>query len=363
MSRRKVHVVGVCLVLASVLAVVLLALHRRSVDQAGADARRRAVDRGPTVLVTKVEEGKASQRVTLPGEARPFLSTTLYAKIPGFLQEIHIDKGMRVEKGEVLAILWSPETEQDVRAAETDYKLRSQLAARANALSKVGVMSRQDREVADAQLRTSLETLRRTREIHSYQVIEAPFSGLVTARYADPGALIPAATGSTQAAQPIVDLADTSTLRITVYLGQNAAASVRVGDKATVWTDDQPNRRLGARVSRVAGQLEPSTRTMLTEIWLDNREVGILPGTFLQVELEVPTPPFPSVPDAAVIVRSGQVRAAVVENDKIRLVPIVVGTSDGSRTQVKDGLKPGQLVASDLPAELDDGAVIQPVLR
>ncbi|NBD11073.1 MULTISPECIES: efflux RND transporter periplasmic adaptor subunit [Corallococcus] len=363
MSRRKTQLVGAVFVLVAVAAVAVLYLHRRASERAGADQRQRAANLGPTVLVTKVEKGGASRRLTLPGEARPFLSTTLYAKIPGYLREINTDKGLSVKKGDVLAILWSPETEQDVRAAETDFNLRRQLAARAEELARVGVMSRQDHEVADAQLRTSMETLRRTRELHSYQVIEAPFSGLVTARYADPGALIPAATGSTQAAQPIVDLADTSTLRITVYLGQDAATSIRVGDPAVVWTDDQPNRRLQASVSRISGQLEPRTRTMLSEIWLDNRNVGILPGTFVHVEVNVTTPPFPTVPDAAVIVRSGQVRAAVVENNKIRLVPISIGTSDGTRIQVKEGLKPGELVASDLPAELDDGAVIQPVYR
>src|SRR5437868_5990952 len=145
-------------------------------------------------------------------------------------------------------------------------------------------MSRQDREVADAQLGASVAALQKTRDIQRYQVIRAPFSGLVTARYADPGALIPAATGSTQAAQPIVDLADAGRLRIAVYLGQDAAPSIHVGDKAVVWTDDQPNRRLPARVSLASGQLEPRTRTMLSEVWLDNHDAAILPGTFVHVE-------------------------------------------------------------------------------
>src|SRR5581483_3859064 len=216
-------------------------------------------------------------------------------------------------------------SDQDVRAAETDLVLRRQVAARANTLAQVGVLSRQDRELADAQLRTSMAALRRTRDIQRYQVIRAPFSGLVTARYADPGALIPAATGSTQAAQPIVDLADASKLRITVYLGQDAAPSIHVGDPAILWTDDQPSRRLQARISLASGQLEPRTRTMLTEIWFDNREAAILPGTFVHVELEIAEPPIPTVPNAAIIVRAGHLRAAVVEHNKIHLVPIEVG--------------------------------------
>jgi RND family efflux transporter MFP subunit len=315
------------------------------------------------VLVKKVLAGGGSRRLSLPGEARPFLSTTVYAKMPGYLREIRTDKGQRVKQGEVLAMVWSPENDQDVRAAETDLALRVKLAARADSLALVGVLSRQDREVADAQLHSSEAALDRTRDIQRYQVIRAPFSGLVTARYADPGALIPAATGSTQAAQPIVDLADTSKLRITVYLGQDAASSIHVGDKVTIWTDDQPGRRLPAVISLASGQLEPKTRTMLTEIWFDNRAVGILPGTFVHVELDVSEPAIPTVPNAAIVVRAGHLLVAVVEGEKIRLVPIEIGTSDGNRTQVTEGLKVGELVANDLPAELDDGAVIQPAIQ
>jgi RND family efflux transporter MFP subunit len=359
----RIRIVGVSLVVVAVVAVLFVYLHRRASDAKEVAARKHAVGLGPTVLVKKVLPGGGSHRITLPGEARPFLSTTVYAKIPGFLKDIRTDKGKRVNKGDVLAVVWSPESDQDVRAAETDMNLRKQLAARADSLAQQGVMSRQDREVADAQLRTSMTALRRTRDIQRYQTITAPFAGLVTARYADPGALIPAATGSTQAAQPIVDLADTDMLRITIYLGQDAAPSVHVGDKATIWTDGEPNRKLPAKISLASGQLEPRTRTMLTEIWFDNRATGILPGTFVHVDLDVTEPPIPTVPNAAILVRAGHTRAAVVEGNKIRLVPIEVGVSDGNRTQVRSGLAPGQLVANDLPAELGNDAVIQPLIQ
>jgi membrane fusion protein (multidrug efflux system) len=363
MSRRPIHMVGICLVIVAVGVVTLFSAHRGFVEREAIAARRRVVALGPTVLVKKVLPGGGSRHLDLPGEARPFLSTTIYAKVPGYLREIRTDKGRRVKKGDLLAVVDSPESDQDVRVAETDLMLRRQMASRADALAQAGVMSRQDREVADAQLYTSMSALQRTRDIQRYQQIPAPFSGLVTARYADPGALIPAATGSTQAAQPIVDLADTSRLRITVYLGQDAAPSIRVGDKAVIWTDDQPSRRLSARVSLASGQLEPRTRTMLTEIWFDNSEVGLLPGTFVHVELDITEPPIPTVPNAAIIVRAGHIRAAVVHGNRIHFVPIEVGSSDGNRTQVTKGLNPGDLVANDLPAELGDGAVIQPLLQ
>jgi RND family efflux transporter MFP subunit len=362
-GRRRLEIVGACLLIIAVVAVGLLYLHRKSVEMKSIAARKHAVSLGPKVLVKKVLPGGGARHISLPGEARPFLATTVYAKLPGYLREIRIDKGQRVKKDEVLAIVWSPENNQDVRSAEADLHLRRRVAARAESLAQVGVLSRQDREVADAQLLTSETALRRTRDIQRYQVIRAPFAGLVTMRYADPGALIPAATGSTQAAQPIVDLADTGRLRITVYFGQDAAPSVHVGDKAIIWTDDQPNRKLETRISLASGQLEPHTRTMLTELWFDNREVGILPGTFVHVDIDITEPPIPTVPNAAIIVRAGRLSAAVVEGNKIHFVPIQVGASDGNRTQVTQGLKAGQLVGNDVPAELVDGAVIQPLLQ
>jgi multidrug efflux system membrane fusion protein len=158
----------------------------------------------------------------------------------------------------------------------------------------------------------------------------------------------------------VVDLAHTDKLRVWIYLGQDTAPYVNVGDSVTLWTDDQPKRRMTARVSLASGQLEPRTRTMLTEIWFDNRTAHILPGTFVHVELDINESPIPTVPNAAIIVRAGHLRAAVVEGNRIHLVPIEVGNSDGNRTQVTHGLNPGELVAVDLPAELGDGAVIQP---
>jgi membrane fusion protein (multidrug efflux system) len=359
-GERRIYWVGALLAALVLLVVGILWVRQRVIHKRQMAARQRVVALGAHVLVAKVLPGGGARHLTLPGEARPFLSTTVYAKLPGYLRRIFTDKGMRAKKGQVLAIVESPETDQTVRAAQTDLNLREKIAARTDTLARAGVMSRQDQEIADAQRLTSLATLRQQLDIQRYEVLRAPFAGLVTTRYVDPGALIPAATGSTQAAQPVVDLAVTDTLRVWIYLGQETAPYVHVGDSVTLWTDDQPSLRMTARVSLASGQLEPRTRTMLTEIWFDNRAVGILPGTFVHVELDIAESPIPTVPNAAIIVRAGHLRAAVVEGNRIHLVPIEVGSSDGNRTQITEGLKPGELVAVDLPAELGDGAVIQP---
>ena len=102
MSRRPIQLVGICLVVLAVASVVLVYLHRRSVDRAALAARRRSVGLGPTILVKKVLPGGGSRHLTLPGEARPFLSTTVYAKLPGYLRDIRTDKGKRINKGDII---------------------------------------------------------------------------------------------------------------------------------------------------------------------------------------------------------------------------------------------------------------------
>ncbi|HZS38255.1 MAG TPA: hypothetical protein VFF06_15565, partial [Polyangia bacterium] len=119
MSRRPIFIAGIGLVVIAACAVLLLYLHRRSVERAAIAERKRVVALGPTVLVKKVLPGAGTRHLTLPGEARAFVSTTLYAKLPGYLHDIRTDKGLRVKKNDVLAVVWSPESDQDVRAAET----------------------------------------------------------------------------------------------------------------------------------------------------------------------------------------------------------------------------------------------------
>jgi RND family efflux transporter MFP subunit len=265
-----------------------------------------------------------------------------------------------VTAGQVLGVLESPEVEQQVVAAEADLAVKRRTFERYQQLVKKDFVSVQDFETARAQFEVSQATLKQARALRAYQTLRAPFAGVVTARFADPGALIPAATGSTESALPLVEIADLRRLRVLVFVQQDAAPFVHAGDGVDVRVDEQPDVCIAAPVSRCASALDPRTRTMLCEIWLDN-EKGLYPGTFVHVTFHLAAPRTPLVDSSALVLRKNKPSVAVVGDGRVRFVPVRTGLDDGKTVQIVDGLRPGDRVVVAPPAELADNDVVQPV--
>jgi membrane fusion protein (multidrug efflux system) len=362
-AKRVVLVAGVALVVLAALTVLLLHLHRRHAEAVQRASLERELAKGMRVTVVRVESTPSVRTVSLPGDVYGYNQTTLYAKVSGYVREIHVERGQRVKRGEVLARIESPENESDVASARNDMAIAKLNASRAESLAPSGVVSAQDRDNATARAQISGSALSRALDVLAYTVVKAPFDGVVTMRYVDPGALVPAATAGTQSALPIVDLADTDTLRVFVHVGQDVAPFVRVGDDVTIWQDEIPRRRIPAKVTFSSGALDPRSRTMQVEIDLDNRPWGVLPGTFVHVELKLASPPSPLLPDEAIVIRDGKTTACVVENAKARYVPVDLGYNDGRAVVVLGGLSGGETVGVDVPVEVQEGEVVQPVPR
>lgn len=355
------YVVSALLVVASIVgAIVIRVRHNRREARIAAELNRKA-DLGPEIAATKAQRGAAERTVMLPADARAVQQTTIYAKTSGYVREIRVNRGDRVKQDDVLAILESPETDQQVSAARADLNLKQKLAARARALAAEGIASQQDRETAEANLEVSKTALARLLALAAYQTIRAPFAGVVTARYVDTGALLPAATGATQAAMPLVDLADTDTLKATIYLGQDVTPFVRAGDPVELWQDERPEQKIQASLTRLSGALDPRTRTMLAEIELDNRKFNIYPGTFVHVRLNLKSTPLPMVPSDAIFVRKGALLVGRLEDDHVRFTPVQIGVNDGRTTQILSGLEGGEDIALNVPSEVNDGARVHVV--
>jgi membrane fusion protein (multidrug efflux system) len=222
-----------------------------------------------------------------------------------------------------------------------------------------GVVSQQDFDNAERDARVANANLARARDLRNYTVLRAPFAGVITARYVDPGALLPAATSATQAALPVVDLADLDRLRIFVYVGQEAAPFVHEGDVVTLWQDEKANREIPAAITRVAGALDPRTRTMQCEIDLDNRRWGIQPGTFIHARLHLAVARLPVIPNEALAVRGGHSTVMLVENDRAHFVPVDLGPNDGKTTRVLAGLRGGETIGVNVPVEVAEGAKLR----
>jgi hypothetical protein len=193
-------------------------------------------------------------------------------------------------------------------------------------------------------------------------MLTAPFAGVVTARYADPGALVTNASSNQTAALPLVTISDTSKLKVTVYAEQSEAPNVKPGLEAEIIDAANPQRKVKGTVTRVSGELDSRTRTLLTEVDFDNSQGQFVAGSFVNVNLLIPAVSYVEVPAPALVSRDKKTMLAVVTPEKtIRLQPVEVAGTDGKVLRVASGLNEGERVALSLPPSVNDGGHINPV--
>ncbi len=321
------------------------------------------VEAGPRVAVATVQPSPKERVVTLLGEARPFLTATLYAKVSGYLKSISVDKGDRVQQNQVLAVIESPELDHQYQAAVADAKNKRLDAERAKTLVKQDMISQQDADTAEAAAEVAEATVESLATQKSYEVLRAPFSGVVVARFADPGALVQNAATSQTSALPVVTVADTRKLRVYVYPDQRDAHLIRDGDPVDITLPERPEVHLRAAVTRVSGELDTKTRTMLTEIDFDNARGQILPGSFVQVNLRLRAKGGGlEIPAEALVMHGTQAMVAVVNaQDQVQFRRVVIGVDEGPRVRIVSGLNAGERIALNLGDRVADGSHIQPV--
>jgi RND family efflux transporter MFP subunit len=318
--------------------------------------------RGPTVRVMTVKRGPAERLITLLGDARPNVTATLYGKLGGYLAKINVDRGDLVKAGDVLAVIESRETDNQYASALADLGNKKRLAERATQLYGHGNTSQQAYDQAQTDLNVSTSRVAELATMKSYEVLQAPFDGTITARFIDPGALVQNAGANMTSSQPVLTLADTSRLRIDIYLEQRDVPFVHVGDLADVSDAAHSDRVVQAKIARTAGQLDPRTRTLFVELEVDNTGGFLVPGSFAYVTLHVPIESFPEIPVAALITRGTNTFVADVGDDTVvHIRPVRLARSDGMRVGLREGVKVGQQVALNVPDEIVDGSRVQPV--
>jgi RND family efflux transporter MFP subunit len=363
-STAGLYIGGAAFVATAALGFVLLSHVRSSQAREGVEARAQLRAAGPKVAVVKAGRSSPTRRVEVQAEARPYATVTLYAKVSGYLAEIRVDKGDRVKKGDVLARIEAPEIDKQVLAAKADAKNKRVNAERALNLVKPGVVSQQDSDLAVASADVA-EAQEQALAVQSrYEVLKAPFDGVVTARYADPGALLQAATGSVTSAQPLVTISDVDRLRVYSYVDQQDAPYVKAGDPVEIALPlDRPRTSIAGKVARVSDELDPKTRMMLVEVDLDNHEGKIVAGSFVREVLQLSAPSLTTVPVAALVLRANAPFVAVVGSDgKVKYRPVKLADQDGLTARLYEGVAEGELVALNLGDSLIDGARVQPVM-
>ena len=310
------------------------------------------------VRMTHLSVGPITRSVMLPAQVIAFQQATLYAKVSGYLKSITVDKGDKVTAGAVLARIEIPELvaartkqEAELKAAQADYSRMQESLQKAPDLV-VPEMVDQARgrfEVARASLDQS-ETLLR------YATITAPFSGIITQRNVDPGALIQAGSASSA----IVGLMDFSKVRLQVSVPEVEASRVAVGQPVLVTTDDLPGTHFDGKVTRFTYALDPASRTMLAEVVLGNPELALRPGMLVTARLGIEHKESALLmPVESLVMEKANAFAYTVDGNKAAKHRLKIGFNDGKNVEVLEGLDASDAVILAGELKLSNGQAVQ----
>jgi len=355
----------------------------------------------PTVSVVRPKRGAMKDEVVLPGNIQAFTDSPIYARASGYLKEWKVDIGARVKTGQVLAEIDAPELDQQVRQADaalaqsraaleqaramhelgrTNEELARVTAQRwANLVAK-GAVSRQENDQYQAQYQAqaanvqALEkainaaqstvsseeaNLARLGELQGYKVVKAPFDGVITARNTDLGGLVNAGNGGP--AQELFHMAATATLRVFVRLPQVYSRSAVPGVTADLVLSEFPGRRFTGKLVRTSEAIDPATRTLLTEVDVDNRSGALLPGAYAAVHLKLPSAaPSLILPVNALLFRSEGLQVGVVSPEgRVELVSVILGKDYGTEVEVVSGISESDRVIVNPPDSLTSGVTVR----
>ena len=344
--------------------IMLVGLPRRGTDTAtSAVHQAHPLLPGVPVQVVKPERRDLVRSLTLPATVAPWYQATIYGKVAGYLRWIGVDKGDRVKKGQLLAVIDAPEIEDQYRQAQADYEIKRVTYERYLAVwnENHDIIAKQDVDVAQAAAEAAKHVRDSRKTLLDYTKVDAPFSGTITARFADPGAMIQAATSSSTGAVPLLTLMDMDTLRVYVNVPQEAAFLAKPGVPAVLTVTELPDQRFDATITRTTGALDPATRTLLAEIDLPNEDHRLEPGIFVTVTLylEQHRQALAIPPSAIVPSKTGDEKAVfVVEQDRARRVPVKTGIDDGVWIEVTQGLSGHEDIVVVGKSGLVDGQLV-----
>lgn len=354
----------------------------------------------PVVTAVKVKRAPAQTELTLPGNIQAVTEAPILARATGYIKRRLVDIGDRVTEGQLVAEIEAPELDQQIRQAlaaleqtraavqqseaglkqgrSTENLARVTSQRWAN-LAARGVVSRQENDTYQAQYaaqQANVEALEkavgaaksntlaaeanlaRLRQLKTYQAVKAPFAGVITLRNVDTGALVN--EGNTM----LFRVAQMNRLRVYVSVPQADAASVKQGLPGKLSFPDLPGRTFNGVVTRTANALDPTTRTMLTEVQVANGDGSLLPGMYAQVGFSVQRRSATNIiPGDTMVVRADGPQTAVVDADgTVHFVKIQPGRDFGTEIEVLAGLEEGQLLVVNPSDEVREGAKVKPVL-
>ncbi len=324
-----------------------------------------------TVAVTNATRLASSVQLALPGDVRAFEETKIYARADGYLLKWNSDIGAKVEAGHVLAEIDTPELDQELnqsRAAlaqvQANLVLARSSAERWQRLLKDRAVSQQEVDektsalaAREADVKAAEAAVARLEKLSSFKEVRAPFAGTITRRHVDTGALIRAGGN----ASALFDLAQTDTLRVQVNVPQAYLRDIAIGSTVAIAVAEYPGRAFPGKVLRTSGAFDATTRTMLTEIEVPNRNGELFPGIHVDVQLTLAqaNPPI-VVPARAVIIRGEGLQVAEVDDaNAIRLQKVQAGRDLGRSVEIVSGLSDGARIVTNPTDTLVEGMPVR----
>ena len=383
-TRRTVVIVIVLLIIAVVVAItgILPREHARA-------ALRRQTDSMavPTVSVVQPQSGAPMQEIVLPGTIQAFKDAPIYARTNGYVKSWSHDIGSHVRKGELLAVIESPEIDRQVdqaraslATAQANLRLSNVTAQRYESLRGTEAVSTQSIDTAAQNEKAQLssvgvaqQTLNQMLAMQSFEKLYAPFTGIVTARNTDVGQLVDAgssggtgspnmmssgtATGNQNAPQELFRVSNIGTVRIYIQAPGMYVPEAQPGVEVNLDVPGYPGRLFQGKIVRTANALDLNTRTLMVEVDIDNRKGELLPGSYAQVHLKLPMKhPALIIPVSTLMFRSEGLRIVTVDDqNRAHLLPITVGRDWGTRIEVLTGLNPGQRIVDSPPDSILEG--------
>jgi RND family efflux transporter MFP subunit len=323
-----------------------------------------------TVAVLHPTPGKAAEALALPAELKPLSEADIFARANGYVKRLAVDIGMRVEEGQLLIELDAPELNRELEGAKADLThaqaaldLSKTTAERWAVLLKSKTVSTQDNaeKQADVKLQSAnVEAMRakvhKIEETLEFTKIIAPFRGIITARQVDIGDLVAPDKG-----KPLFHISQVRTLRAFVNVPQAMSRGIHVGQVAELTMPELPGRVFEAKVVRTAGALDAGSRTLLTELHVDNAKDELMAGSFSQVRFPDLKPEAAlTLPANCLLIRAEGAQVAVVGADnKVRIQTLTLGRDFGSTVEIVSGVKPEDQVILNPPDAIAEGADVR----
>ena len=324
----------------------------------------------PSVSVVQPKPAAPAQEIILPGNIQPFISSPIYARTDGYLKKWYFDIGAHVKAGELLALIQSPEIDEQLAqarstlaTAQANLQLAQITSERYQGLLQKHAVSQQDVDNAvgaytanKAIVDADTASVRHYEALVSFEKIYAPFDGVITARNTDIGDLINAGSSSAPKTD-LFHIAQTGTVRVYVNVPQEYSRGIKPGKTlADIVLAEFPGRKFPGKVVRTSESINGTTRTLLTEIDLANSGNALLTGSYTEVHLHVAAANHTFlIPVNTLIFRSEQLQVGVVKNGKVVLTDLTAGHDFGTEIEVVHGLKASDRVVVNPPDSLVSG--------